>query len=127
MGLILNFLVGQLSKTTIMIESISPCKFNNYLWRRILLISGNLMNDRNFFLHFRDTNHCTNGGDNLFTYALGRRFYTLNSRQSLHTYWAISSIWDIASVAHFLTLSSSTFTASILFACWLNFLFVCCT
>ena len=36
------------------------------------------------------------------------------SRQSLHTYWTIFSIWDIASVAHFLTLSSSTLTASIL-------------
>ena len=36
------------------------------------------MSDRNFFLHCRDTNHCTSGGDNLFTRALGRKFYTQN-------------------------------------------------
>ena len=34
------------------------------------------MSDRNSSLHDRDTNRFTNGGDNIFTCALGRRLYT---------------------------------------------------
>ena len=58
------------------------------------------MSDRNFFLYDRDNVHSAEG------------FIPEISRQSLGTNWAISSIWDIASVVHFVTLSSSTFKAS---------------
>lgn len=53
-----------------------PCKHNNYLWRRIRFISRNLMSGRNFYLHDRNTNRFTNGGDNIFTCLFGRRFNT---------------------------------------------------
>ena len=58
------------------------------------------MSDRNFLLYDRDNVHSAEG------------FIPEMSRQSLGTNCAISSIWDIASVAHFVTLSSSTFKAS---------------
>ena len=66
------------------------------------------MSDRNFFLHDRDTNRFTNGVEvTIFSHVHSAEdFIPKISRQSLRTYWAIFSIWDIASVAHFLTLSS---------------------
>ena len=71
------------------------------------------MSDRNFFLYDRANNCFTIEGDNILTCELGcLEISGIKPSESLGTNWAISSIWDIASVAHFVTLSSSTFKAS---------------
>lgn len=79
---------------------------------------------RYLFLRHRDANRFANRGDNILTRA---RSIPEISRQSLRTYWASSSICDIASAAHFLTLPSSSFVELILRVSWCNFSFVCFT